>query len=257
MKKIALLEKKELKRTFYATALNQLENIDVVVEAKNLEDLLIHLTETKVDLILYCWDNEVEKNLKPLEQLQKACPKIKILLLATHINMGIIFKLLQFKNCGYILEESTSQQLHKAITELLAEGSYFEPDLVTPEKLAAYLTDDDEKDVSEYLTQFTEKQKEIIIDVLTKKSSQEICVKNEITASTLRKHYEKIRDVTQTKSTQSAVVEIVLNTTNLAKKWGFKCLVTLFLLCNGIDFSDDNAFEDVESGTSYEWMKAG
>ncbi len=257
MKKIALLEKKELKRTLYAAALNQLENINVVVEAKNLEDVLIHLTETKVDLLLYCWDNEMEANLKPIEQLQKACPTLKVLLLATHINFATVFKLLQFKNCGYMLEASTNQQLHKAITELVAEGKYFEDDLVTPEKLTAYLENHIEKDLSEYLSQFSEKQQQIIIDVLTKKSQQEICVNNEITASTLRKHYEKIRSITQTKSTLSAVIEIMHQTTNMAKKWGFKCFLILFLLCNSVDFSDDNSFEDSESGASYEWIKAG
>ena len=65
-------------------------------------------------------------------------------------------------------------------------------------------------------------------------------------------------NITQTKTIKAALIEIIFSMPDMAKQWGFKCLLVLWLLCNGIDFSDDNTYEDVEgSTTTYEWQKAG
>ena len=53
---IALLEKKRIKRDLYARALQSMEQLQLVAEAKNVTKLIDTLKVTPVEVVLYCWD---------------------------------------------------------------------------------------------------------------------------------------------------------------------------------------------------------
>ena len=247
---IALLEKKKLKKSMYASALRQIKTINLVVEAKKVDTLIEALRVTPVSMVLYCWDPIVDKDTKPLAQLQKAHPQVKVLVLFTRFSFELVFQLLQFKNFGYIEENAKPKQLEKAIKQLLKKGYYYEPNMVTQKRIATHQAATKEKEERKEFA-FTPKQKEIIRDLLAHKTTKQICDTHCIEVSTLRKHYRNILQITETKTMKDALIEILRNVSNSIKLWGIQCLVILCTLCNNIYLDDDNFFENIEGKKSF------
>ncbi|MEI7508445.1 MAG: hypothetical protein WCJ62_03170 [Flavobacterium sp.] len=240
---IALLEKKGIKRSLYSCALQQMEHTQLVVATKNVDKLMAALTITPVDMVLYCWDTTIDKEITPLERLLKAQPKVKVLLLFTSFSFEIVFKLLQFKNCGYLEEQAKGNQLQNAIQQLMKKNYYFEPNLISQKRIIKHQETIKVQEESKLAFQFTNKQKEIITDMLAQKTTEEICIQHAIAESTLRKHYRDILRITQTKTMKAALIEIIANLSDKTKLWSIKCLVALCVLCSVPDIGDENDFE--------------
>jgi len=253
---IALLEKKRIKRNLYARALQSMEQLQLVAEAKNVTKLIDALKVTPADVVLYCWDTAEEKDIKPLQQLQKAHPTVKVLVLITSYSFDMVFQLLQLKNSGLLEENAKNNQLEKAILKLSKKGFYYEPRLLTQKRITTYHNSIKVQEERSILFQFTPKQKEIIGDLLAQKTTKEIQDKHCITESTLRKHYREIIRITKTKTIKAALIEILCAFPDKAKLWGIKCLLALCTLCNSIDGMDDNQLEEAEYKIPYKWQLA-
>ena len=243
---LALLEKKGIKRTLYSRALQQMEHIQLMVVAKNVDKLITVLKITPVDVVLYCWDTTIHKEVTPLEQLLKAHPQVKVLVLLTNFSFELVFKLLQFKNCGYLEEQAKGNQLQNAIGQLMKKNYYFESNLISQKRIKKHQEAIKVEEERKLAFQFTKKQKEIISDLLEHKTTEEICIKHAIAKSTLRKHYRNILQITGTKTIKAALIEIITNLSDKAKLWSIQCLVALCVLCNGYDFCDENGVEEIE-----------
>ncbi len=257
MIRIALLEEKDFKRESYALSLQQMKNVSLVLQAKDNDDLIDKLKDDLVDVIIYCWETSVSTDFTPLTQLRNAHPNSKVLLLATSFNYSSVFKLIQVKNYGYFVEKQNTELLKKAIQQLFQQGYYFDPDLI--QQCKTQMQQNSNQDIESSLSEiyFTKKENELIQDLISQMSSNEICDKNSISKLTLYAHYRNIMIKTNTKSIKDALIQIVLSKSTPFLLLVIQSLIGLCILCSTLDYTDDINTEDDEVNMgSYKWQEA-
>lgn len=237
---IAVVEEKDFKRESYTLSLNQFKKFNVVIQAKNKEELQTQLAHTAVDIVVYCWNSSFESDFEPLDQLQTAFPTIKMLLFATTFESKDLYKVMQRKFFGYLNEDATSIKLKKAIVSLQNKGCFFEPQV-----LYQWKAEFDSKQVATsykkpLIIKLTTRERILIADFFSEMSMEEISNKHCISITTVNTHRRNILKKTNSKKIVGALRVIITNQILTLKQLGFHCLLGYCLLGNGIDYSDDS-----------------
>lgn len=125
--RILLAEDHETIRDGLKLLLNSQSDMEVVGEADNGRAAL-HLAEKfQPDVVVMDISMPELNGLQATKKLREKCPRVKVLILTRHADPVYLQELLQAGASGYVLKQSKSEELIRAILAVTAGRAYLDP----------------------------------------------------------------------------------------------------------------------------------
>ena len=178
--RILVAEDREIVRDGICAIIAQQSNLTVVAQAKNGEEAVQLYRERQPDVVLTDLRMPVMEGVEEIEQIISEFPQAKIIILTTYDTDEDIYRGLQAGAKGYLLKDTSSEELATAI-RTVDQGQKYIPQQVIM-KLAERINN----------TELTKREVEVL-KLLTKgKSNQEIGLVLKITEGTVKFHVNNI-----------------------------------------------------------------
>ncbi len=187
--------------------LKEMVNIELIGEASNGQELLPMLSSCNVDLILMDINMPKMDGIEASKEALRICPDVKIIILSMHDDIQYYDSIVKLGVHGFLLKESSYDELERAIESVLDGRPYFSQELL----LKLLRTRKDEP-----LLQFSKREKEVLALICKGLSTTKIADKLFLSVSTIEKHRAELLDKTNSpNSTALAVYAIKNNLVNL------------------------------------------
>jgi DNA-binding NarL/FixJ family response regulator len=152
-------------------------------EANNGQMALEMLNILKIDLVLMDIDMPIMNGIDAIKQIKKDFPTVKVVVLTMHDEKAMITKLLNLGADGYLLKNSSKQELIHCILGVANDERY-----ISSEATAILLRVDESKSNAGPLSQLTEREVEIVKLIAEGHSNKEIGDKLFISHRTVDTH---------------------------------------------------------------------
>lgn len=178
---------------------------EVVEEASDGGDCIEKLQIIKPDILLLDINMPVMNGLEVLQKIRDMKWKLKILLLTVHNEVEYLLKAVDIGANGYLLKDSESSELKKAIISVVNGEDYIQPSLI-PILNAKMI--DRSKD-TEKLEKLTNREIQVLKLLSIGKLNRQIAEELEISERTVKNHVSNIFKKIDVKDrTQAAVFTI-------------------------------------------------
>lgn len=184
----------------------ELENcINVVGEAGDGSQCIKMIQELKPDVVLLDVNMPHLSGLEVLKKLQGSKINTKIIMLSFYNQVDIIERALNYGACGYVLKESESAILKKAICTVYNGETFIQPSIATVLRKHKLLN-------ANNADSLTRREMEVLKLVVAGMYNKEIADKLNISEKTVKNHISSIfRKINVADRTQAAVYAIKNN----------------------------------------------
>lgn len=179
--------------------------IEVVEEAGDGVECLKKLRTLVPDVLLLDINMPYKNGIEVLEEIHEKNINVKVLILTVHNEVEYLLKAVEIGVDGYLLKDSESSELKKAILAVLNEESYIQPNLI-PALNARLVAKDVDK---EKINSLTRRELEVLIQVANGMFNKEIATSLNISERTVKNHISNIfKKIDVADRTQAAVFAI-------------------------------------------------
>ena len=180
-------------------------SIEVIGEASDGEECLQKLEKVKPDVLLLDINMPKLNGIEVLEEIKRKNINVKVLILTVHNEVDYLIRAVDIGVDGYILKDSESVELKKAIMAVMDGENYIQPKLI-PMLNKRLITRDSDK---EKLESLTGREKEVLIEVANGMFNKEIATSLHISERTVKNHISNIfKKLDVSDRTQAAVFAI-------------------------------------------------
>lgn len=180
-------------------------NIKVVAEAGDGEECLEKIEKSKVDVLLLDINMPKKNGIEVLEEIRKKKMKVKVLMLTVHNEVEYLMKAVDIGVDGYVLKDTDSSELMKAITDIYNGETYIQADLIP--MLNAKLINRD-SDIAK-IDSLTNRELEVLIEIVNGNFNKEIADNLNISERTVKNHISNIfKKIDVSDRTQAAIFAI-------------------------------------------------
>ena len=180
-------------------------SIEVIEEANDGEECLKKLQDANPQVLLLDINMPKMNGIDVLEEIKKQNLDVKVLILTVHDEVEYLLKAVDIGVDGYILKESESVELKKAISYVVNGESYIQPKLI-PLLNNRLMARDKDKEKIEMLTR---REKEVLIQIANGMINKEIANALRISERTVKNHISNIfKKIDVSDRTQAAVFAI-------------------------------------------------
>ena len=177
-------------------------DIKVIAEAENGEDCLDKLKTFRPDVLLL----DIKMNgLEVLKALKDRKSKVKVLVLTVHNETEYLMKAVDIGINGYVLKDSESAELKKAIFTIADGETYIQPSLIPALNSKMIQKNEDELKIDA----LTKREMEVLKEMAVGKFNRDIAKEMKISERTVKNHISSIfKKLEVTDRTQAAVFAI-------------------------------------------------
>ena len=180
-------------------------DIEVIAEAENGEECLQKLLIVKPDVLLLDINMPKMNGLEVLKSLKDAKSKVKVLVLTVHNETEYLMKAVEIGINGYVLKDSESAELKKAIFTIYDGENYIQPSLIPA--LNSKMIEKNEDEIK--LESLTRRELQVLKELAVGKFNRDIAKEMEISERTVKNHISSIfKKLDVTDRTQAAVFAI-------------------------------------------------
>ena len=180
-------------------------SIEVVAEANDGEECIEKLLEIKPEILLLDINMSKKNGIEVLKEIKSKNIDAKVLILTVHESIEYLLKAVELGADGYIMKDSESAELKKAISVIMNGESYIQPNLI-PALNNRLVARDMDKDKIESLTS---RELEVLIQVANGMFNKEIATSLNISERTVKNHISNIfKKIGVFDRTQAAVFAI-------------------------------------------------
>ena len=178
----------------------------VIAEASDGVECLEILSKEAPDVLLLDINMPNKNGLDVLKELnQSGNRKVKVLVLTVHNEVEYLIKAVELGVDGYVLKDSESSELKKAIMKILNGETYIQPDLI-PMLNAKMISMENDYDKIDSLTK---RELDVLKNLAIGMYNKEIATKLEISERTVKNHVSNIfKKIGVSDRTQAAVFAI-------------------------------------------------
>lgn len=179
--------------------------IKVIEEASDGEECLVKLKTSRPQVLLLDINMPKMNGIEVLEEIKRRNIDIKVLILTVYNEIEYLLKAVNIGVDGYILKESESSELKKAIDAIVNGESYIQPELM-PVLNMRLISRNLDKDKIELLTG---REMEVLIQIANGMINKEIANLLNISERTVKNHISNIfKKIDVSDRTQAAVFAI-------------------------------------------------
>lgn len=180
-------------------------DIQVIAEAENGEDCLEKLKNVKPDVLLLDINMPKMNGLEVLQNFKTQRKKINVLVLTVHNEVEYLMKAVDIGVNGYILKDSESAELKKAIFSVADGETYIQPSLIPTLNSKMIEKNKDEGKIDS----LTKRELEVLKLLSVGMFNKEVAEKLSISERTVKNHISNIfKKLEVTDRTQAAVFAI-------------------------------------------------
>ena len=177
----------------------------VVAEAADGVECISKLEEITPDVLLLDINMPNMNGLEVLQKMKEKKIKVKVLVLTIHSEVEYLLKAVDIGVNGYLLKDSESAELKKAINAVVNGENYIQPSLIPV--LNAKMIDRDKDTVK--IESLTRRELEVLKNLSYGMYNKEIAEKLDISERTVKNHISNIfKKIEVTDRTQAAVFAI-------------------------------------------------
>lgn len=183
-------------------------SIEVVSEAANGVECLDKLEHHIPDILLLDINMPEKNGLEVLDEIKKKEYDVKVLILTVHNELEYLLRAVDIGVDGYILKDSESAELKRAIQSVMSGENYIQASLIPAlnNRLANRDIDKDKIDL------LTSRELEVLIQVANGLINKEIATSLNISERTVKNHVSNIfKKIDVSDRTQAAVFAIKNN----------------------------------------------
>lgn len=183
-------------------------SIEIIAEAGDGEQCLRLLKMIKPDILLLDINMPKKSGIEVLEEIKKCNIDVKVLMLTVHNEVEYLIKAIDIGADGYILKDSESSELKKAISIILSGENYIQESLI-PSLNSRLVNRDIDK---EKIDRLTKRELEVLVLVANGMFNKEIAINLNISERTVKNHISNIfKKIEVLDRTQAAVFAIKNN----------------------------------------------
>jgi DNA-binding NarL/FixJ family response regulator len=180
-------------------------DIQVIAEAVDGKDCLEKLEVVKPDVLLLDINMPKMNGLEVLKTLKERRNKVKVLVLTVHNEVEYLMKAVDIGINGYVLKDSESSELKKAIFSIDAGETYIQSSLIPALNAKRIEKNEDEEKIAD----LTKRELEVLKLLAIGMYNKEIAEKLNISERTVKNHVSNIfKKLEVTDRTQAAVFAI-------------------------------------------------
>lgn len=180
-------------------------DIRVIAEAVDGKDCLEKLETVHPDVLLLDINMPVMNGLEVLKNLKNRKNEVKVLVLTVHNEVEYLMKAVDIGINGYVLKDSESAVLKKAISSIVAGEMYIQPSLIPA--LNAKMIEKNEDNIK--IENLTSREIEVLQLLAVGMFNKEIAESLNISERTVKNHVSNIfKKLEVTDRTQAAVFSI-------------------------------------------------
>ena len=177
----------------------------VIAEAADGIECMNKLEEVTPDVLLLDINMPNMNGLEVLQKMKEQKIKVKVLVLTIHSEVEYLLKAVDIGINGYLLKDSESAELKKAISIVSSGENYIQPSLIPV--LNAKMIDRDSDTVK--IESLTKRELEVLKNLSYGMYNKEIAEKLDISERTVKNHISNIfKKIEVTDRTQAAVFAI-------------------------------------------------
>lgn len=181
------------------------EEFEVIAEANDGEECLQITDNLKPDVLLLDINMPKKNGLEVLQELKNRNSKIKVLVLTVHNEVEYLMKAMEIGINGYLLKDSESSKLKKAIMTVIRGETYIQPSMIPilNSKMLNMKNDHDK------LESLTKRELDVLKNLAVGMYNKEIATKLNISERTVKNHVSNIfKKIGVADRTQAAVFAI-------------------------------------------------
>lgn len=180
-------------------------DIEVIAEAEDGEDCLNKLLTVKPDVLLLDINMPKLNGLEVLKKLKERKSKVKVLVLTVHNETEYLMKAVEIGINGYVLKDSESSELKKAIYAIYDGENYIQPSLIP--SLNSKMIEKNEDEIK--IDSLTKRELQVLKELAVGKFNRDIAKEMKISERTVKNHISSIfKKLDVTDRTQAAVFAI-------------------------------------------------
>ena len=180
-------------------------SIDVVGEVSDGEECLAKLPLVRPEVLLLDINMPKKNGIEVLQDIKKRNIPVKVLILTVHNEIDYLLKAVDVGVDGYILKDSESSELKKAIDAVVQGESYIQPNLI-PSLNSRLVSRDSDK---EKIDTLTKRELEVLVKLAYGMFNKEIATSLNISERTVKNHISNIfKKIEVNDRTQAAVFAI-------------------------------------------------
>ena len=180
-------------------------DIEVIAEAVDGEDCLDKLLTVTPDVLLLDINMPKMNGLEVLKKLKERKSKVKVLVLTVHNETEYLMKAVEIGINGYVLKDSESAELKKAICAINDGENYIQPSLIP--SLNSKMIEKNEDEIK--IESLTKRELQVLKELAIGKFNRDIAKEMEISERTVKNHISSIlKKLDVTDRTQAAVFAI-------------------------------------------------
>ncbi|HYP26357.1 MAG TPA: response regulator transcription factor [Blastocatellia bacterium] len=184
--RIFIAEDHEIVREGLKALVNSQPDMIVVGEAGDGEAAIALAQEMRPDLVIMDVTMPKVNGLEATEKLKQVCPEVKVLTLTRHADTGFMQQLFRAGASGYVLKQSATSELVRAIRTIVAGNSYLDP-AITQKVLSGYVTKQDNSLISKQ-SELSDREEDVLKKVAWGYSNKEIAAQLDISVKTVEAH---------------------------------------------------------------------
>ena len=187
-------------------------SIDVIEQSSDGAECLEKLQHVQPDILLLDINMPNVNGIEVLEEIKKKNIPVKVLMLTVHSEAEYLVQAVDIGANGYILKDSGSEELKKAIQSVMDGDSYIQPSLI-PSLNSRLVNRDIDK---EKIAALTKREMEILTQIAGGMFNKEIAMNLNISERTVKNHISNIfKKIDVSDRTQAAVFAIRNNIVKL------------------------------------------
>lgn len=180
-------------------------DIEVIAEAVDGEDCLDKLLTVTPDVLLLDINMPKMNGLEVLKKLKERKSKVRVLVLTVHNETEYLMKAVEIGINGYVLKDSESAELKKAICAINDGENYIQPSLIP--SLNSKMIEKNEDEIK--IESLTKRELQVLKELAIGKFNRDIAKEMEISERTVKNHISSIfKKLDVTDRTQAAVFAI-------------------------------------------------
>ncbi len=187
-------------------------DIEIIAEANDGLECLSVLRHVLPDVLFLDINMPHKNGIEVLQEIRNENIPVKVLILTVHNEIDYLVRAVEIGVDGYLLKNSGSAELKKAIHSVINGESYIQPDLIPdliPELNARLVTRNDNREKIDALTR---RELEVLILVASGMFNKEIAEEMKISERTVKNHISSIfKKIDVADRTQAAVFAIKNN----------------------------------------------
>lgn len=184
--RIFLADDHEMIREGLKMLVNSQPDMECVGEANNGRAAVERARELLPDVTVMDVSMPELNGLQATERLKKACPQVKVLTLTRHTDDGYLQQLLRAGASGYVLKQSASIELIRAI-RVIAEGNTYLDPAITQKVVGNYVGKSLSKSVA-LQTDLSDRETEVLRMIAWGHSNKEVAARLGISVKTVEVH---------------------------------------------------------------------